>query len=269
MALFMGLSLLFSPQAEASDNCGSSWSWSEQVTACQSGDSTVVNAQVREVQPASSEDELSLDADQSGPISGPTAPPWPKCGTAADLIICTGKGPGSSLDGSRLPYAPDPVPAVPLAVDPVTIVRQATATLTLPSTAPHIQPSPSDNEWGVLAVGLPLWVTVPTAQTLDTTLTQEGITIAIHATREPVRLDMGDGTILTCSTMTPRPADTPPLTGSPDCGHTYLHPGDYTVTAITGWRIGWSTLGQTGVLTDTTHSSTSVPVRDFTSRVVG
>ena len=58
---------------------------------------------------------------------------------------------------------------------------------------------------------------------------------------------------------------------SPTCGYRYTVPsattanpnGRYTVTATTYWRVEWSGGGQSGVLTPTSQSQTSVRIGEI------
>lgn len=115
-----------------------------------------------------------------------------------------------------------------------------------------IGPDPTWNEWNALAIGYPIWYwTNDTPQ--HTTLTQDGITITIHATPTHTTINPGDNTPdLTCTTTTPYDRDhTTPGTPSPDCGHTYTTTGTMTITATTHWTITWTAAQQTGTLTTT------------------
>ena len=141
--------------------------------------------------------------------------------------------------------APAPVERV---VDPQVIVQQAVARLTLPTVDPLVEPDPHNNKWGMLAVGLPVWLRIDQPETVSVDTTQDGIAISMTARRGRTIFVMGDGTTLTCHSGTPRPRQAPPQQRSPDCGHVYLKAGTYTITATTSWSVSWSTLGLTGVL---------------------
>ena len=132
-----------------------------------------------------------------------------------------------------------------------------------------ISPHPSDNQWQVSAVGLPLWVWADDPGPVTSTVTEQGINIVMQANRGSVQFDWGDATSSVCNQMRPRPANLDPLTPSPDCGHTYLHRGDYTITATAGWAVTWQALGQSGTLPLSTRTTSAIPVREFQSLVVG
>lgn len=165
---------------------------------------------------------------------------------------------------------PAPAPdGTVVAVDPAALAAQAVARLSVPAPSIVISPHPSDNQWGVSAVGLPLWVWADDPGPVASTVTEQGIEIAMQASRGSVRFDWGDGTSSVCNQMRPRPANIDPLTPSPDCGHTYLRRGDYTITATAGWAVSWQALGQSGTLPLSSNATLAIPVREFQALVVG
>ncbi len=156
-----------------------------------------------------------------------------------------------------------------VAADPGVLAAQAVARLSVPAPAVTISPHPSDNQWQVSAVGLPLWVWADDPGPVTSTVTEQGINIVMQASRGTVTFDWGDGTSSVCNQMRPRPTNLDPLTPSPDCGHTYLRRGDYTITATAGWAVTWQALGQSGTLPLSTRATSAIPVREFQSLVVG
>lgn len=152
---------------------------------------------------------------------------------------------------------------------PSALAARAVAQLTVPEPVISLSPQPSDNKWNVLAVGLPLWFWSENPGPVTTSATADGIEIVMTATRGQVRFDWGDDTTTICSTMRQRTPNTHPLTPSPDCGHTYMQAGDYTITATAGWAVTWHALGQTGTIPLTTTATTDVPIREFAAVVVG
>lgn len=160
-------------------------------------------------------------------------------------------------------------PSDPAGIDPAGLAARAMARLTVPDPQIVLSPDPSRNQWNVLAVGLPIWVASPEAGPVSAVVSEQGIDIVLTATRGNVGFAWGDGTRSVCSVMRPRPAGIDPLTPSPDCGHTWLRAGDYTITATAGWAVHWQALGQSGVLPLTSSASIQVPIRDFESVVVG
>ena len=164
---------------------------------------------------------------------------------------------------------PQDAPAAGVVVDPAVLAASAVARLSVPQPAITLSPQPSDNQWGALAVGLPIWAWASDQGPVATAVTEQGIDIQMTATRGSVRFDWGDGTSTVCTVMRPRPEAMNPLTPSPDCGHTYLLRDDYTITATAGWAVSWQALGQSGTLPLTSSSTVSVPIREFLSVVVG
>ena len=156
-----------------------------------------------------------------------------------------------------------------VAADPAVLAAQAVARLSVPAPSITISPHPSDNQWQVSAVGLPLWVWADDPGPVTSTVTEQGIDIVMQASRGTVTFDWGDGTSSVCNQMRPRPANIDPLTPSPDCGHTYLRRGDYTITATAGWAVTWQALGQSGTLPLSSSATSAIPVREFQSLVVG
>jgi hypothetical protein len=108
-----------------------------------------------------------------------------------------------------------------------------------------------DNAGSMGLVGLPVWMWVedPDADTYgpaSINLAAGAVTVSLTAAVERVEWDMGDGTVVTC-TSPGTPYD--PSRGaqpSPDCGHVYTttsagQSGDaFTVTATSYWVASWS-----------------------------
>jgi hypothetical protein len=163
------------------------------------------------------------------------------------------------------PASPAPSPTV----TPITTtVDQALAELHLPDGVPVVAPDPANNEWDALAVGFPIWLTAGDISTHFGIITQNGITITIHATWAKTRFTTGDRDkfnnpdILTCAQgMATRPADlNPPATKSPNCGYAYQHKGIYTITAATTWRIDWTAGTFTGTFDHTITAQAAKPL---------
>ena len=113
------------------------------------------------------------------------------------------------------------------------------------------------------------WVWADDPGPLTATVTEQGINIVMQANRGSVQFDWGDATSSVCNQMRPRPTNIDPLTPSPDCVHTYLQRGDYTITATAGWAVTWQALGQSGTLPLSSSATSAIPVREFQSLVVG
>jgi len=153
------------------------------------------------------------------------------------------------------PCPKPPKPSIPQ------IAQQAAASITLPLNTPIISPTPNQNQWGIIPIGYPIWLTTSDNQTtLTQTTTTQGLTITLTATRQNITFNMGDGNQTTCTDFTPRPPHNNPYQQSPTCGYTYLTTGQYTIAATTTWNITWQTSGQTGNLTITDTATTPTPL---------
>ncbi|MGB3955996.1 MAG: hypothetical protein WBL05_12060 [Brooklawnia sp.] len=218
--------------------------------------------------------------DQAAPDQAGTGhDPWAKYNLATDPAtgdqqLCWTPNQGlSSVDAGTVQVCHDAttpdLPDSPAATDPALLAAQAVAQLTVPAPQISISPHPSDNKWNQLAVGLPIWAWTEDPGPITTSISQQGIDIQLQANRGSVTFDWGDGTTSVCHLMRPRPATMDPLTPSPDCGHTYLRKGDYTITATAGWAVNWQALGQTGALPLNSTATIQVPIREFRAVVVG
>ena len=240
-------------------------------------------AQVTANQQASSggsqaQPQPGYDADVPDSGSSETNP-WAKytlvTNTSGGQQLCLTVNAGLAGGPSRVQVCYDvavPLPAPDgalVAADPAVLAAQAVARLSVPAPSITISPHPSDNQWQVSAVGLPLWVWADDPGPLTSTVTEQGINIVMQANRGSVQFDWGDATSSVCNQMRPRPANLDPLTPSPDCGHTYLRRGDYTITATAGWAVTWQALGQSGTLPLSSSATSAIPVREFQSLVVG
>ena len=154
--------------------------------------------------------------DAAAPDSGSSGTnPWAKytlvTNTSGGQQLCLTVNAGLAGGPSRVQVCYDV--AVPLAapdgtlvaVDPGVLAAQAVARLSVPAPAIMISPHPSDNQWGVSAVGLPLWVWADDPGPVTATVTEQGIDIVMQASRGTVTFDWGDGTSSVCNQMRPRP----------------------------------------------------------------
>jgi hypothetical protein len=154
---------------------------------------------------------------------------------------------------------------------PAELAQQALAKIHLLGAQIGIAPRPD----GSGAVGLPVWlwtaVTPGTWGPLSASETGGGITVTIEAHASRIVWDMGDGHQVTCGNPgTPYEAKYG-FAASTTCGYTYTRPsstadhphGRYTVTATTYWTVAWSGGGQSGVLTPTSQSQTSVEIGEI------
>ena len=181
---------------------------------------------------------------------------WYPAGSAPTITNC---GTGTHK-GSATPSVAD-------------IATSAAAQLKLPINTPMFGPLPSQNQWGMIPVGYPIWLWTSSDQaTLTTTVTSSGLTITITATRLDVTFAMGDGHTVTCTGFTTRPTHlTDPMQTSPTCGHVYQVTGTFTITATTAWSIRWSAAGQSGGfnVTDTAPAASPLPIGELSSVITG
>lgn len=152
-------------------------------------------------------------------------------------------------------------------VDIYTVVSQAVTDVQLPEPTIHLGPEPSQNEWNMLAVGLPVWFWTDGPGQIDNSVTQQGITVQLVATPGPTVISTGDGTTVTCTTSEARPDSADPMDESPSCGHTWTTAGTHEVTATTTWNVAWSVLGQSGVVQMPREATRSVEVGELVSVV--
>lgn len=187
--------------------------------------------------------------------------------TREGLMIGSPATPAGAGSGAGAARVPGPPPAPPV-IDIKTVVNQAVAKVRLPEPTIELGPEPEVNEWNMLAVGQPVWLWTSSPKKIDASESQQGITVKLVAEPAATTINLGDGTTLRCKTGTPRPANAEPLAKSPDCGHTWLKAGNYTVKASTGWNIRWSALGQSGTVPMERSTSRTVEVGELASVVV-
>lgn len=188
------------------------------------------------------------------------------------------QGVNASMAGLRTivcPVAPTVyicVPATQSRPPSVTqIVQTATASITLPTANPVIEPGPGRNQWKMVAVGYPLWLHVGGPTTLTDSASVAGYTISISAVRSGLSFAMGDGSTVKCAATTPWDGNTK-AQPSPTCGYSYAKksPADspYTVTATASWTITWTGAGQSGSFAMQQQATTQLPVGELTSVLV-
>lgn len=135
-------------------------------------------------------------------------------------------------------------------VDVGSIARSLAVQLRLPDTTPIFSPDPKKNEWGMLAVGFPVWLTTQGPRAKSTSASSQGLTFRLSATWRSTTFSMGDGSSVSCTAMTAYSASVKAGSPSPTCGHAYTKPslpkGAYTVTATANWVVNWSVDGFSG-----------------------
>jgi hypothetical protein len=128
---------------------------------------------------------------------------------------------------------------------------------------------------GAGLVGLPVWmwtgVSATTWGPATATATDGPISVQVTARVQSIDWDMGDGTVVTCTTPgTPYSVEYG-NTSSPDCGHRYLAPsrdepdGMYQVTATSHWVAEWeiTTGGLTGTIEADRTSDVTVRINEM------
>ena len=206
----------------------------------------------------------------------PVVEPTPEK-TCWDILATAPPGAGCKSGGRRSYFTtPQPIeeeiPAEP--VEPVAglpeIVSQASLELGVPTPVVRLGPDPSWNQWKLLAVGLPIWLWTEGVQPQSAATSAEGIDIQMQAAPGGATVDWGDGTVIWCATMTSKTRYTDPLLMSPDCGHKYEHPGDYTITVTQQWIVDWAALDQKGQLQlQSVGTYPNLPIRNFHAVVTG
>jgi len=210
-------------------------------------------------------------------------------GSRSVTVTANGSKPGSKGVAGGVSHAGQVFACgmwVPVALEPVfdchvqpsgpsvsQIATQAAASVTLPLNSPQFGPSPSQNKWGMIPVGYPVWLWTSSDQTtVATTVEAEGLTVSITATRVSVSFAMGDGHSVSCKSFTVRPTHlTDPMQKSPSCGYVYQVTGSFTITATASWLVAWSAAGESGsfTVTDTASSPAPLPIGELASVVTG
>ncbi|MFG2299175.1 hypothetical protein [Streptomyces sp. NPDC048603] len=154
-------------------------------------------------------------------------------------------------------------------VDVQALARQAMERLRLEGPDIGIAPRPEGK--GLVGMPVYMWNKPGPTRTGPATASASAGSVTVTATARVrnVVWSMGDGTTVTCTApgIPYRPEFGKQK--SPDCGHMYQrtstdHPGGrYPVTATTTWDIEWSGAGQTGTLTTTRQSSTSLAIGEL------
>ncbi len=246
------------PVSRASANCDGIAGQFGEISSCSSGSTVDVTAGT-----------TTPGAQDSAPGSvwSPAAPvaPLPEGAVVVNgEVVCV----PSEGKGCLTPY-PQPPSGAASVVDVRATAQSAVASLGVPAPAIRLAPEPANNQWGALAVGLPIWVWVDDPGSLGTSTSQDGIDISLNAARSSVTFDWGDGTSSVCTQMLERPAGTDPLMASPACGHAYLKAGDFTITATAAWNVGWQALGQQGQVDLSSSATYELPIREFVTVVIG
>ena len=164
---------------------------------------------------------------------------------------------------------PDPAaPAAP-AVTPEQAAYIASARIRLTAPRPMVGPPPEINEWGMAAVGYPLWLwaegNLNPAPVSDSVF---DLAVSLDARLVSVVFDMGDGGQVRCANVSTRwTRSVEPGAESPTCGYAYNKPslpaGSYTITANAVWAIDWHINGTRGSIPFYQSASTQLPVGEL------
>jgi hypothetical protein len=157
----------------------------------------------------------------------------------------------------------------PATVNPAVLAAQAINQLGIRGPAIGIAPDPA----GSGLVGLPVWlwagVTPQTWGPVSATASVPGLSVTATAQAQRIVWDMGDGHSVRCDNPgTPYQASYG-NTNSPSCGYRYTQTshsqpgGHFTVTATTTWQVNWAGGGQSGSLTVTRASTTTVEINEL------
>lgn len=149
---------------------------------------------------------------------------------------------------------PDPEPSIE------DTIRQALLQVNLPSVTPILSPNPAGNEWGALAVNLPIWIDAKRPSPVADTITQNSITITLTATPVSYLVNMGEGNPFNCVEFRARGMWSQPKDKSPVCGYSYKRKGTYQPTITVTWKINYTT--STGDTGEFRHKGTPTPTAE-------
>ncbi|MCX0244603.1 MULTISPECIES: hypothetical protein [Streptomyces] len=156
---------------------------------------------------------------------------------------------------------------------PAELAERAVAQMTLKGADIGIAPEPGRTG----LVGLPVWMW--NKQHPNTTgpqvksVTAGAVTVTATAKVSKVVWNMGDGSSVTCTEPGEPYQASYGKRESPDCGHVYRHTSrgeagnKFKVTATSTWTIHWEGGGESGDLTETRESATTVAIGEL--QVVG
>jgi hypothetical protein len=170
-------------------------------------------------------------------------------------------------------------PAGPAAPpDPGALAQQIVESMRFRAIDIGIVPEPGPSSVGLIGMPAWMWVKQPSASTwgpISESASAGGITVGVTAKVDRVEWDMGDGTVVTCTTPGTPYADHYGKSASPDCGHHYTQTSvdqpenAYTVSATSFWEIEWSGAGQTGTIPMDLTRSTQIRIGEMQVLVTG
>ena len=201
------------------------------------------------------------------PQPPPNDPVWNGHYRSGQVYTATCLG-GGAIGGGWV-WLPNPPDGYGPSVSPATLAQRALDTMRLDG--PAIGMAPGPGKTGL--VGLPVWLwTAVSASTWGPTSASAsipGLTVTATARATRIVWDMGDGHTVTCANPGTPFTSASPSTASPTCGHVYARSSAqqpdavYPVVATTTWEVAWSGGGQSGVLTVTRMSRTSVRIGEL------
>lgn len=191
--------------------------------------------------------------------------------TALGLANCFIGGPVQAAACASLPV--DPVTNQPV-IDPAQVAAMAVSGLAI--APPDIQMVPKLKPGDFGFIGLPVWLWTPEAQwaPISSTASLGGISVTAVAQLDSIDYDMGDGTVVRCTSPGEPYQESYGDRDSPTCGHRYektsVHEPNmaYTVTATANYAVTWSGAA-TGSTTLTDDSSTQLAMGERQVLITG
>jgi hypothetical protein len=146
-------------------------------------------------------------------------------------------------------WAPSPPWGAP--PDPEELARAAVESMNLRAIEIGIVPEQGPDRVGL--VGLPTWMWVEdldgsTWGPITRTASSGPWSVTATAQVDRIEWDMGDGTVVVCTTPGTPYEDRFQDMDSPDCGHRYADQGYYAISATSYWVITWAGLGRSGTI---------------------
>lgn len=168
------------------------------------------------------------------------------------------------------------VPAIPTAT-PVPLPRgsvreqaiRVAASVHLPTPTIGYGPDPAERGWTGIPVGFVVTLWVNGRDPIQSSATDQGLTVALRATPSRTVFTMGDGGTTTCAVTSMHEylrAVTQPL-----CSYVYQVPSPdrqpYTITATTHWEVEWTAGTESGVIMVQRSATTRLQVGELHSLV--
>lgn len=194
-----------------------------------------------------------------------------KVRTLSETIMCR-EAREALMSCAAVPAAGKKAGPVRVRRDLAAVARTLVTQIGLPDPTPRVGPDPAVNEWGMVAVGFPLWLWTAGPGAVSDRVRAYGVTFTLRARWVSTRFDMGDGHSVLCTRMQPYTESVRPGSRAPWCGYSYgrasLPEGSYTVTATTNWRVRWSALGVSGSMPASFTGTRMLPVGELNALIV-